>query len=141
MKILPLTTKQRLAFIKLEELLIAAYNGLEKISIDKPYMNDSKASNSQLKLYERLYGHAKAGKFDEEKCKAIIEKHESTNDKIALAEDMLNDCRAWIEQRIYDNKVDEAFELLERASDIELSLESITPDRMEIIRDIFRYEQ
>jgi hypothetical protein len=140
MRILPLTTRQREAFSALTTMVDSTYEKLKVLSINKPYMDKRTAVDAQLDLYVRLYDHAKAGRLDEDKAKSIIEKHEYVNGKIAIAEDMLNDCRGWIEQRIYDNNVDEAFDMLDKAADIKLTLDRITPERMDIIRDIFRYE-
>ncbi len=128
--------KKKERYSRLEEIFVEKTIGLKKIAIDKPWMSDPAAVNSQYVVYEELYNNAKKGLYDPQTNEAIIFANESTKEQLAPITHLLNSVRSTIENAIAADN-DNADTLLEMAATVSLDASDITQKKVDEIKTTF----
>ena len=128
--------KKPLRFAKLEKIFRVKANGLKKLAIDKPWMNDPEAINDQYRVYEEMYKNAKNGLYDEDTNGAIIFANETAKAKLSAITLLLNSVRHVLETKIEisDKDVDS---LLTLAENIVIRKEDLSEDKINEIKEAF----
>ena len=121
---------------RLEEVFISKIAGLKRIAIDKPYMTNVDAINSQYESYEKFYENAKNGLYTEEKNAEIIAINEGVKQLLAPLLELVNTIRHIIEVLIEEESLD-VDALLDSAEGITLELSEVTPEKVQQIKDTF----
>ena len=135
-----LAKDRELRYKRLEKAFTEKWLGIKRLIIDKPYMTDKEAINSQIESYEKLGIQAEkrlVNAPDNPQLQAIVNKYHESLDIQFTVNLLTQQIRGLIEEKIEAND-DIADVLLNKVESINLTREQLTdPNIIENIKNLF----